>query len=75
MSLQKFIVSRDDDKYEAWPDLVMTKSGKLICIFAECEHHKLRCDTRLAMCESLDRGRTWSKKKYLTEPFDDNSLQ
>ena len=33
MSLQKFIVSKDDSIYEAWPDLVQTDSGKLICVF------------------------------------------
>ncbi|MDD6214710.1 MAG: sialidase family protein, partial [Firmicutes bacterium] len=61
-------------KYEAWPDIIKTKSGKLICIFAECEHHKKRYDTRLAMCESTDKGRSWSGKRYLNEPFKDNSF-
>ena len=30
MSIEKFTVSRDDSIYEAWPDLVLTESGKLI---------------------------------------------
>jgi sialidase-1 len=38
--IQKFNVSRDDSIYEAWPDIVLTDGGKLICVFAECEHHK-----------------------------------
>ncbi|MEA4888741.1 MAG: sialidase family protein [Clostridiaceae bacterium] len=67
MSVEKFIVSRDDSVYEAWPDVVLTKSGKLICVFTECVHHGDRTDSRLALCESSDRGRTWSPKKYLTE--------
>ena len=73
MSIKKFTVSRNDEKYEAWPDLIRTRSGKLLCIFAECEHHKLRLDTRLTILESTDRGRTWGGKRYLTEPFDDGS--
>ena len=67
MPIQKFTVSRDDSVYEAWPDLVQTDSGKLICIFTECEHHGDRNNSRIVMCESYDRGRTWSKKRYLTE--------
>ncbi len=65
--IQKFNVSRDDSIYEAWPDVVLTDGGKLICVFAECEHHKNRDNARIMITESTDRGRTWSKKKPLTE--------
>lgn len=67
MAFEKFTVSRDESIYEAWPDLVKTESGKLICIFTECEHHGNRNDSRLVMVESTDRGRTWSSKKPFTE--------
>lgn len=67
MSIQKFIVSKDDSIYEAWPDVVQTNSGKLICVFSECEHHVDRENARIVICESKDRGRTWSEKKPLTE--------
>ena len=30
MALQKYIVSKDDSIYEAWPDIALTKSGNLI---------------------------------------------
>ena len=65
--IQKFNVSRDDSIYEAWPDVVLTDGGKLICVFSECEHHKNREAARVMITESLDRGRTWSQKKPLTE--------
>ena len=65
--IQKFNVSRDDSIYEAWPDVVLTEGGKLICVFSECEHHKNRDGARLMLTESLDRGRTWSAKIPLTE--------
>lgn len=29
MSIQKFIVSKDESIYEAWPDVIQTDSGKL----------------------------------------------
>ncbi len=67
MALQKYTVSRDDSIYEAWPDVVQTDSGKLICVFSECEHHLNRTNARIMLCESSDRGRTWSQKRPLTE--------
>lgn len=65
--VNKFVVSRDDSIYEAWPDVVLTKDGTLICVFAECEHHLNRDNARIAMVKSTDRGRSWSQKEYLTE--------
>ena len=67
MALQKYIVSRDDSIYEAWPDVVQTASGKMICVFSECEHHLDRLKARITLRESQDRGRTWSEKHYLSE--------
>lgn len=65
--MEKFIVSRDDSIYEAWPDVTLTKSGKLICVFSECEAHGTRNLARVMITESTDRGRTWTKKHPLTE--------
>lgn len=66
--IQKFTVSRDDTIYQAWPDLALTKSGKLVCVFSECTHHGDRSYTRIMMAESTDRGRTWSSKRPVTVP-------
>lgn len=70
MNIKKHIVSCDDSIYEAWPDVVLTDEGKLICVFAECNHHVDRTNARIAICESTDRGRSWSKKRYLCEKSD-----
>ena len=51
-SLERFIVSRDDDIYEAFPDVSLTPSGRLVCVFAECTHHRDRGYTRV-MCDHL----------------------
>ena len=67
MAIQKFTVSRDENIYEAWPDLIKTESGKLICAFTECNHHNDRNNSRIVVTESLDRGRTWSKKRAISE--------
>lgn len=68
MAIQKFIVSNDTSIYEAFPDVIQTNSGKLICVFTECgASHECRDGSRLVTVESTDRGRTWSEKKPLTE--------
>ncbi|RAV05469.1 sialidase family protein [Paenibacillus sp. YN15] len=68
--LETFIVSRDDTIYEAWPDVVLTDSGKLVAVFSECTHHHDRSYTRIMLADSGDRGRTWMPKRPLTAGTD-----
>lgn len=65
--IKKYCVSRDDSVYEAFPDVALTASGRLVCVFAECTHHADRSYTRIMVTDSADRGRTWSDKRPLTE--------
>ena len=65
--IQKFIISRDEVYYHAFPDVVLTPSGKLVCVISECNHHGDRSYTRIVLRESADRGRTWSPKRALTD--------
>ena len=65
--IQQFTISRDDAIYEAWPDVVLTPSSRLLCVFAECTHHHDRSYTRIMLTESDDRGRTWAPKRPLTD--------
>ena len=37
--IEKFTISRDDSIYEAWPDVALTRTGRLVCAFTECLHH------------------------------------
>lgn len=67
MSVKTFIVSRDDNIYEAFPRLVLTKSGELICFFTEINAHDDRSYSRIVFVKSSDRGRTWGEKRALTE--------
>jgi len=68
--IEKFTISRDDAIYEAFPDVALTPSGKLVCVFAECTHHADRSYTRLMLADSGDRGRTWTPKRPLTAGTD-----
>ena len=67
MSIRKFTISRSKEFYQAWPDVVLTDSGTLLCVFSECTHHIRRDYTRIMLTESADRGRTWSEPRPLTE--------
>lgn len=66
--IQKYLISRDDAIYQAWPDVALTSDGRLVCVFAECTHHGDRSYTRIMLCDSQDRGRTWTPKRPLSEP-------
>ncbi|RRJ94841.1 exo-alpha-sialidase [Opitutaceae bacterium TAV4] len=67
--IQKFTVSRDDSIYQAWPDLALTRTGRLVCVFSECTHHGDRSYTCIQSVTSDDRGRTWSAKRAITTPL------
>lgn len=66
-NMEKFTISRDDSVYEAFPDVALTKSGKLVCVFTECNHHADRKNSRIVLKTSCDRGRSWTEKRPLTE--------
>lgn len=65
--IEKFTVSRDDDVYEAWPDVAKSDDGALICVFTECAHHGDRSNSRIVFSVSRDGGETWGWKRPLTE--------
>ena len=65
--MEKYIVSRDDSIYEAFPDLVITETGRLICVYTECVHHGDRDLSRIVYRTSDNRGKSWSPVRALTE--------
>ncbi|MBT4097385.1 MAG: exo-alpha-sialidase [Gemmatimonadetes bacterium] len=65
--MEQFAVSRDDEIYEAFPDVALTPTGRLVCVFAECTHHRDRSYTRVMTTTSDDRGRTWTTKQAISE--------
>lgn len=71
MAIEKFLVSRHDEHYQAWPDIAATPTGRLICTFAQCKHHGDRGFARFVTVDSTDRGRTWSAPKVLVETADE----
>ncbi|MBN2853284.1 MAG: exo-alpha-sialidase [Clostridia bacterium] len=73
MAIQKFSIAKNDDIYEAFPDLVLTDDNQLITVFLECKHHSDRSYTRVMMSKSIDRGRTWNEKQPFTGPSYDKS--
>jgi sialidase-1 len=66
--MHHYLISKDPAIYQAFPDLVLTGTGRLICIFSECTHHLDRSWSHIAYRTSDDRGRTWSDKHSLVTP-------
>ncbi len=65
--IRKFTVSRNETYHQGWPDLVRTRTGRLLCIFSECESHRFRNDCHIMLIESDDDGATWKNRRPLTE--------
>ena len=65
IATEKFIISRNDNFMEGWPDMIKTQSGKLICVYNECVSHPNRDHTWIAMRYSLDNGKTWSEPRHI----------
>ena len=72
MSIKKYTISRDDNIYEAFPDIAITNDNTLICVFTECISHANRDCSRIMLTESYDKGRTWTKKHPLSETTSNN---
>ena len=70
MKIAKYPISRDPVWYHAWPDVTLAADGTLVCVFNECTHHCHRPHSRIMLCESHDRGRSWTPKHPLTEATD-----
>jgi sialidase-1 len=58
-------VVRDDNLYEAFADLCLLPTGKLLCIYRESDFHDAGTSQTM-LVESDDRGRTWTNQR----PFD-----
>ena len=67
MMIQKYRISNEPGVYEAWPDVALTRSGKLLAVFSRCRHHLDRSMTQIMLIESTDRGRSWGRRRSLTE--------
>ena len=57
-------IARDDNLYEAFPDICLLPSGKLLCIYREADVH-VASTSRTMLIESEDRGRTWTNPRQL----------
>ncbi len=65
-------MAKDGDWYLAFPDMALAPSGRLVCVYNQCTHHHRRTATRIMRVESVDRGRSWSTPRPLTELLDDD---
>lgn len=69
MTVNKYSIAKNDNIYEAFPDIVITKDNNLLVVFLECKHHNDRSYTRIMLTRSFDRGKTWKNKEAFTKPW------
>ncbi|UCH33762.1 MAG: exo-alpha-sialidase [Armatimonadota bacterium] len=55
----RFSIADDPAVYQAFPDVVLTASGKLLLVYRESDAH-VPTWTRIMLTESADEGATWS---------------
>jgi len=60
-------VSRNDLVFEIHPDLALTKTGKVICVYRESDWHDPVDFAHIILRESIDGGRTWGRRRVLAE--------
>ena len=65
--MQKLTVSRNDDIYEAFPDIAQAQDGTLICTYRECMTHAPWPFSRVVVRRSEDGGYTWYGRQVLIE--------
>ena len=61
-NLRYTTVSRDDDLYEAFPDVCLLSTGRLLCLYRETDTH-IAGTSRIMLTESEDRGHSWSEPR------------
>lgn len=67
--IEKYTISKDENYYRAFTDLIDI-NNKLICIFTEMNKETKECN--ICICESYDRGSTWTERKILQPKFSDD---
>lgn len=66
-TIRRVTVSRNDDRYECFPDVAILPDERLITVYRESEGHVGREYTHLVWRTSADSGETWSERNVLIE--------
>ena len=66
-SLRHVTIARNDGLYEAFPDVCLLPSGKLLCLYRESDVH-VASTSRTVLTESDDRGHTWTNFRTFDLP-------
>ena len=60
ISLNRVQIACNDSVYQAFPDVCLLSSGKLLCVYRESDTH-IAGTSRLMLTRSEDKGVTWSQ--------------
>jgi Neuraminidase (sialidase) len=56
-----------DGTYPGWPWVAAAPDGVLYCVFREGTVHDYSANGRVMLCQSTDRGRTWSRARVIVD--------
>ncbi len=65
LEIPRFTISREDDVYQAFPDVVLTRSGRLLATWRASLGHVPRNFTDIYLMHSDDDGATWEDRRIL----------
>ena len=65
-SVTHVTVARDDQAYEAFPDICLLQNGKLLCVYRESDVH-IATVSRIMLTESEDQGKNWTQPREIVE--------
>jgi hypothetical protein len=65
MPIVKAAVSRNDDVYECFPCLCLSRTGRVVTVYRESDGHSAQQFSRLIVRTSDDQGATWSDRNVI----------
>jgi len=69
LGIRKVIIANTDNVYECFPDITLTKTGRLIVVYRESDSHTAHSFSHIVYRYSDDWGENWSEKHILIESY------
>lgn len=74
MNIRKITIANTGNVYECFPDITLTKNGRLIVAYRESDSHVARKFSHIVYRYSDDWGESWSERHVLVESYAENGV-
>ena len=74
MNIRKITIANTSNVYECFPDITLTKNGRLIVVYRESDSHVARKFSHIVYRYSDDWGESWSERHVLVESYAENGV-